>query len=359
MLTHGLEHTPVMEAEVVEFFSKIPPGLVVDATVGGGGHAAALLQALPTIRLLGLDRDPEAARVARERLASFGDRVVVRHACFDQLTELVVEELRRETADVLARQSAPGRTSNQSGGVDRDPECESDLRVSGVLFDLGVSSMQLDQPLRGFSYRSDGPLDMRMNPEDARTAADIVNAIDEGSLATLFAAHGEARYARRLAHAIVVNRPLITTAELAEVVCDAIPAVGRRRGHPAKRVFQALRVEVNRELSLLGPTLDQAIALLRSRGRCVVLSYHSGEDRIVKRHFATAASGGCQCPAWLPCDCDAVSPLRVLTRGAKLPSAVEVNDNSRAAGARLRAVERLEVPGSRPYDEHLANSVHR
>ena len=321
-LNQGFVHRPVMLDEVLELMSVVPPGLVVDATVGGGGHAEALLRRLPGVRVLGIDRDRAAVSAATDRLAAFGGRVMVRHARFDRLAEVATDEL---------------------GG---DPTG----RLSGVLFDLGVSSPQLDDPDRGFSYRHGAALDMRMDRDEQRTAADLIDSIGERDLADLLAEHGETRFARRIARAIVSRRPFSSTTDLADTVRDAVPAAARRRGHPAKRVFQALRVAVNEELDLLGPAIDEAVRLLVPGGRCVVLSYHSGEDRIVKRRFAAAASGGCTCPPGLPCVCGAAPTVRILTRGARLPSAAEVAGNPRAEAARLRAVERLAVgePGDLP-----------
>lgn len=313
-LNQGYVHRPVMEAEVVELMRPVPAGLVVDATVGGGGHAAALLRALPAARLLGLDRDEAAVRAAKQHLAVFAGRARVEHARFDRLAELVAA-------------AAPA-----GGGV------------SGVLFDLGVSSPQLDDPERGFSYRADAPLDMRMDRATGRTAADLVNELDERELEALFAEHGEERFARRIARSLVARRPISTTSQLAEAVAAAVPVAARRRGHPARRVFQALRVAVNEELELLGPAIDEALELLAPGGRCVVISYHSGEDRLVKDRFGTAARGGCVCPPGLPCVCGAVPTVRLLSRGARLPGAAEVARNPRAEAARLRAVERLARP---------------
>lgn len=305
-MSQVFEHEPVMADEIVALFGDVPPGLVVDATVGGGGHARALLGAHPQLRVLGLDRDLDALAAARSALGSFGERVRLEHARFDGLAELVDEPL------------------------------------SGVLFDLGVSSYQFDAADRGFSYRTDAPLDMRMDRSTGRTAADIVNETPEADLARLFAENGEGRFARRIAQRIVAARPITTTAQLATVVRDAIPAATRRTGgHPAKRVFQAVRIAVNDELAILPGTLDTAVDLLAPGGRCVVLSYHSGEDRIVKDRFRAAATGGCTCPPRLPCVCGAQPRVRLLTRGARTPSAAEVAANPRAGSARLRAVERL------------------
>ena len=221
----------------------------------------------------------------------------------------------------------------------------SDLAIdelSGALFDLGVSSPQLDEPDRGFSYRWDAPLDMRMDPDDPWSAADVVNGYPEAELTHLLAAYGDERYARRIAHAIVEARPIESTAELAGIVAGAIPAAARRRGgHPAKRTFQAIRIEVNRELDVLPGALDQAIEKTRPGGRVVTLAYHSGEDRIVKDRFRHAATGGCTCPPGLPCVCAAVATVRLIRSGAAKPTPIEVAANRRAASARLRAVEKL------------------
>jgi 16S rRNA (cytosine1402-N4)-methyltransferase len=298
-----------MVAEVVDVLRPVPAGVIVDATVGAGGHAAALLDALPQHTLIGLDRDDGALELAGEALAGFGDRVDLRRANFDEL-----------------------------GAVVQEP-------VAGVLFDLGVSSMQLDDAARGFSYRGDGPLDMRADRRQALTAADVVNGYDEADLARVLARHGEERFARRIAKAIVGARPVTTTGQLAELVRDAIPAPARRRGgHPAKRSFQALRIEVNGELVTLGAAVDSALDLLVAGGRCAVLAYHSGEDRIVKERFVAAETGGCICPPQLPCVCGAVPTVRLVWRGAHRPGPAELAANPRSESARLRAVEKLEVP---------------
>jgi 16S rRNA (cytosine1402-N4)-methyltransferase len=308
-----------MVAEVVEVLRTVPPGPVVDATVGAGGHAAALLDALGhggargEHILVGIDRDDTALAAAADRLAGFGDRVVLRRANFDALAD-VVRDL----------------------GYDA---------VSGVLLDLGVSSMQLDDPDRGFSYRGDGPLDMRADRRQGLTAADVVNGYDEADLRRLLAVHGEERFAGRIARAIVAARPLSTTGQLANVVRDAIPAPARRHGgHPAKRSFQAIRIEVNGELANLAATVDQAVDVLSPGGRVAVLAYHSGEDRIVKARLNDAVTGGCVCPPQLPCVCGAVPRARLLWRGAHRPGPAELAANPRSESARLRAAEKLEVP---------------
>jgi 16S rRNA (cytosine1402-N4)-methyltransferase len=299
-----------MVDELVEVFRPVPAGVLVDATVGGGGHARAVLDERPDLDLVGLDRDADALDAARVRLERFGDRVTLRHERFDHL---------RATIDEL--------------GIGR---------VSGVLFDLGVSSPQFDRVERGFSYRHDAPLDMRMDRRQRRTAAEVVNEYTEADLASVLARHGDERHAARIARAIVAARPITTTGELAEVVREAIPAPARRRGgHPAKRTFQALRIEVNDELDVLPGALDQAIDELAPSGRCAVLSYHSGEDRIVKERFTQAVTGGCTCPPKLPCACGAERRARWVHRGRK-PHADEVARNPRSSSARLRAVERLD-----------------
>lgn len=314
-------HRPVMVDDVVALFAPVPPGVVVDATVGGAGHAVALLDARPGLELLALDRDPSAVSAARRALERYGERATVVRARFSTL------------AEVLAAHEASGPLSRTAAG-----EAPS---ASGVLLDLGVSSPQLDRAERGFSYRNTGPLDMRMDPEDAMSAAELVNTMAEDDLARLLVEHGEARFARRIARHVVAARPLRTTAELADVVTTAIPAAARRRGHPARRVFQALRVRVNDELEELSAALEAAVEVLVPGGRCVAISYHSGEDRLVKAAFARAVTGGCVCPPGLPCTCGAEPLGRLVFRGARRPSPAEVADNPRAESARLRAFERL------------------
>ncbi|HLN43374.1 MAG TPA: 16S rRNA (cytosine(1402)-N(4))-methyltransferase RsmH [Acidimicrobiales bacterium] len=304
-------HEPVMVAEVVALFAPVPAGVVIDATVGGGGHAEALLVAHPHLRVLGLDRDPDAVAAATDRLAPFGGRATVRRARFDRLAEVA------------------GEMGMGSGSA------------SGVLFDLGVSSAQLDRPERGFSYRADAPLDMRMDRAEGPTAADLANTMSEVDLARLFAANGEGRFASRIARAVVAARPVTTTGALADVVRSALPAAVRRQGgHPARRVFQALRVAVNEELEVLADALPVALDLLAPGGRSVVISYHSGEDRIVKSAFRHAETGGCACPPGLPCTCGAVSSGKPVFRGTRRPTASEVARNRRAESALLRAFER-------------------
>ena len=317
-MNQAFPHEPVMAAEVVELLSQVPSGLVLDATLGGAGHARRLLEAHPGITLLGIDRDPIAVAAATGELAVFGQRAIIRRARFDSLGEVV-----HQVQDEL------GTPEDQRG-------------LTGVLFDLGVSSPQLDVAERGFSYRRDAPLDMRMDPTAGRTGADVVNGSDEDTLVELFADNGETRFARRIARAIIAARPIVTTGQLADVVREAIPAATRRTGgHPARRVFQAVRIAVNEELDQLRTGLDAALALLRPGGRCVVISYHSGEDRLVKATFVSATTDDCQCPPGLPCVCGADPQFRLVRRGSRKPSDEEVARNRRSEAARLRVVEHL------------------
>lgn len=313
--TPAFEHRPVMVTEIVDVFRTVPPGVVLDATLGAGGHSEALLDARADLRVLGLDRDPAALAAAAERLGRFGDRVATQRCRFDAL--------RNAMGEIAAE------------------------RLSGALFDLGVSSPQLDEPARGFSYRYDGPLDMRMDTEAPWSAADIVNGYDEDELARVIRAHGDERFAHRIARAIVAARPIESTVQLASIVTEAIPAAARRTGgHPAKRTFQAIRIEVNAELEALPDAIDDAIDALAPGGRIAVLSYHSGEDRIVKQRFRAAATGSCTCPPDLPCVCGAVQTVRLVRGVPKRPGAAELRDNPRAASARLRVAERLGEPSA-------------
>jgi 16S rRNA (cytosine1402-N4)-methyltransferase len=288
--------------------------VLVDATLGLAGHALAMLDAHPRLRLIGLDRDPDARAEAARRIEAAGhsDRVTLVPAVFDELP------------DVLARL-----------GV---------REVQGVLFDLGVSSLQLDRPGRGFSYSTDAPLDMRMDPSGPRTAADVVNTYPPKKLARVLRVYGEERFAARIASAIERERlrqPFTTTARLAELVRESIPAATRRTGgHPAKRTFQALRIEVNDELGVLERALPAAIEALAVGGRLVVITFHSLEDRIVKQTLAAEAVD--RTPPGLPVPLPQYGPvLRLLTRGGEAPSDTEVATNPRAASARVRAAERI------------------
>jgi 16S rRNA (cytosine1402-N4)-methyltransferase len=309
----GYQHEPVMVDEVVASLAPVPPGFVIDATLGGGGHASAVLESRGDLELLGIDRDRRALEAATVRLQPFAGRVVLRQARFSALAQVADEAL------------------------------PIGARVAAVVFDLGVSSPQLDVPERGFSYRQDAPLDMRMDQETGTSALELVNEASVEELARLFAQNGEGRLAARLARAIVAARPVATTGQLAEVVAAAVPQALRRRGHPARRVFQALRLAVNEELEELAAALRPAIELLDVGGRCLVIAYHSGEDRMVKSVFAEAATGGCTCPPGLPCVCGATPEFELVARGAKKARAEEVAQNSRAEAARLRVLQRIEI----------------
>ena len=315
LMTAPLPHVPVMLDRVVELLGDAPDGVIVDLTLGAAGHARAVLERRLAVhgraQLLGLDRDPHALELARARLADLGPGVEVElvHARFDQLEEVLDER-----------------------GI---PE------VAGVLLDLGISSMHVDRAERGFSYRHEGPLDMRMDPTEPTTAADLVNELDRAELARLLRRHGDERHADRIARAVVAARPLRTTTELAEVVKHAIPAAARRTGpHPATRTFQALRIAVNAELDVLESVLPVAVERLADGGVCVALAYHSLEDRLVKRAFAEAASG-CVCPPGLPvCACGRVPLVEHVVRRPERPGSDEATTNPRATAARLRAVRR-------------------
>ena len=303
-------HVPVMVSEIAEVFAAVGSGLVVDATLGGGGHAAALLDQDPDRTLLGIDRDPEAIAAARERLAPFGSRVIFCCERFDRLGEIIAA-------------------------------CDAGSPV-GVLFDFGVSSHQLDSAERGFSHRHDGPLDMRMDPQSSLDAATVVNSYEPERLRALLSRNAQERFANRIAAAIVEARPLHTTRHLADTVRAAVPAAARRgRRHPAMRTFAAIRIEVNDEINLIEPAIRAALGCLSPGGRIATLTYHSGEDSIVKVIMREAADGVCECPSTLPCICGAAPSIRLLRRKVSRPSAAEVERNPRAASALLRAAERL------------------
>jgi 16S rRNA (cytosine1402-N4)-methyltransferase len=310
-----VRHLPVMVDRCMELLRPHAGGVYVDATLGLGGHAERLLQhSAPSGRVIGLDRDPDALALARGRLAAAGERLLTVAASFADLAEVA--------ADL---------------GVER---------VDGVLYDLGVSSLQFDEAERGFSYRVDAPLDMRMDPTRGPTAADVLATYPRAELTRVFRDYGEERFAARIASFVDEARrraPVRTTGELVDLVKAAIPAAARRRGpHPARRVFQALRIEVNGELTALAESLPQAIDLLAPGGRVVALAYHSLEDRIVKRAFVAAATGREGSPHPLaPTIAPAPSRLTILTRRPERPGADEVAANPRAESAKLRAAEKL------------------
>jgi 16S rRNA (cytosine1402-N4)-methyltransferase len=305
-------HDPVMKHEIVDSFRSVPAGVIVDATLGGGGHSEAILDSRDDLSILGLDRDADALAAAIERLGRFGDRVMTHHCRFDELDQAMAAH-----------------------SIDE---------LSGALFDLGVSSPQLDRAERGFSYRNDGPLDMRMDADAPWSADDVVNGYPQQQLAHIIRKYGDERFASRIAKAIVVARPIESTTRLAEVITAAIPAAARRTGgHPAKRTFQAIRIEVNGELDALPDALDAALDVLVPGGRLAVLSYHSGEDRIVKDRIRQAETGGCECPPELPCVCGAVQTVRIVRGVAKRPTEDERSSNRRAASALFRLAEKIEA----------------
>jgi 16S rRNA (cytosine1402-N4)-methyltransferase len=311
-------HVPVLLDRVLALFAPAlagRPAVVVDATVGLGGHAEALLDAHPQLTLVGLDRDPGALARSQARLARHAARVHLVHAVYDRMPAVLTDL-----------------------GLDG---------VEGVLFDLGVSSMQLDVAERGFAYAQDAPLDMRMDQSGGRTAAEVVNGYPVAELARILREYGEERFALRIAQAIERARraaPLTSTGELAELVRSAIPAATRRHGgHPAKRTFQALRIEVNRELDALRAAVPAAVDALSVGGRIVALSYHSLEDRIVKQALAPLAVD--RTPLDLPVQLAERGPqLRLLTRGGEAADDAEIAANPRAASVRLRAAERIREP---------------
>ena len=311
-----LEHISVMRDTCVDLLtpainkSDIP--VVVDATLGLGGHSEALLESNPNLVLIGIDRDLDAIVKAKNRLAKFENRVKLNHAIFDEISEVV-----------------------NSFGFEK---------VDGILFDLGVSSMQLDQSDRGFSYSQDAPLDMRMDRSTGITASEIINTYAPGELVRILRTYGEEKFATRIVENIVKERakaPLNSTAQLADLVKESIPAATRRTGgNPAKRTFQALRIETNDELGAVNRAIPQALELLKVGGRLVVMSFQSLEDRIVKEIFAQATTSGT--PRDLPVDLpEFAAKFALVVRGSVLPSEAEIAANSRAQSVRLRAIERL------------------
>ena len=305
-------HETVLREETVHYLRAAQGGIFIDGTLGGGGHTQAILDAHPETRVIGIDRDPEALLASRQCLAPYGERVRLVHGSFADLPELVQPWV---------------------------PE-----GVDGVVLDIGVSSHQLDQPQRGFSYWHDAPLDMRMDPQQPQTAADIVNTASEEELSRILREFGEERWAARIASFIVRERqrePILTTGQLAQLVKDAIPAKSRRSGpHPARRTFQALRIAVNDELGNLERGLNGALKVLRSGGRLVVITFHSLEDALVKSFFRSQANP-CTCPPRLGCVCGKEPQLRIVTTKGVRPGPVELRRNPRARSATLRAAERV------------------
>ena len=309
----GPVHVPVMRDRVVALLAPAlaePGAVFVDATLGLGGHSAAVLDSIPTCRLVGLDRDTAALEIAGQLLAAWSDRVTLVHAVYDAMPSVLADR-----------------------GISA---------VQGILLDLGVSSMQLDESARGFAYSVDAPLDMRMDATSGLTAADVLNTYSVDDLTRILREYGEERFARRIAERIVAERPWTTSARLVEVVRESIPMKVQRTspGNPAKRTFQALRIEVNDELDVLERAIPAALDCLAVGGRMVVMSYQSLEDKIVKQTFAAGATSSA--PHGLPVVPDSMKPwLRLITRGAEKASETEISSNPRSQSVRVRAVERV------------------
>ncbi len=310
-------HQPVMLQRAIEVLGaslSAENAVLVDGTLGLGGHAEAFLKAFPKLILIGIDRDQNALRLAGERLQAFADRIHLVHATYGEIEEVI-----------------------ESLGFDS---------VQAVLLDLGVSSMQLDEAERGFAYSFDAPLDMRMDSSEKLTAADILNSYEERDLVRIFKEYGEERYSLAIAKEIVSQRkvaPFVTSARLAALIVKKVPFIpGKSTGHPAKRVFQALRIEVNGELDILRETIPAAVASLSVGGRILVMSYHSLEDRIVKQALMAAATSSA--PLDLPVELPEHAPiLRMLTRGVEAASEAEVLANPRAASVKVRAAEKIRM----------------
>jgi 16S rRNA (cytosine1402-N4)-methyltransferase len=304
-----MQHIPVLFHEVLDTLNLIPGGLYVDGTVGAGGHAQGILKAIsPDGKLLGLDRDPAALEIAESRLAEFGNRVVLIHSSYSGLKS---------------------HLNNLSWKA-----------VDGILLDLGLSSMQLDNPERGFSFRKAGPLDMRFDPSQPFSAADLVNESSKDDLADLIFRYGEERYSRKIAEAIIANRPLEDTQELADIIESAIRNTPSRI-HPATRTFQALRIAVNQELKALEAFLPTALESLNPGGRLAVIAFHSLEDRIVKQFFRKE-SRDCICPPKIPqCVCGHIKQLKEINRRPIRPEEKEILENPRARSAKLRVAEKI------------------
>ena len=306
-------HTSVLLFATVGSLNIIPGGCYVDGTLGGGGHAFEVCKRLGNGRLIGIDQDGDAIEAASKRLMAFQDKITIVRSNYRRIAQ-VLEEL----------------------GIEK---------VDGIYLDLGVSSWQLDQPERGFTYRADAPLDMRMDQRQSRTAADLVNSCSEEELTRIIRDYGEDRFARNIAKHIVRERekePIMTTGRLAEIIKGAIPAKVRATGgHPAKRTFQAIRIELNGELTVLEESIDTMIDLLNPGGRLSIITFHSLEDRIVKNRFRINEHP-CTCPPDFPvCVCGKKSKGRVVTRKPILPSEEEMRENSRSKSAKLRVFERI------------------
>lgn len=304
-------HIPVLFNETIEMLDCQPGDIIVDGTLGGGGHAQAILERiLPGGTLIGIDRDPDALEAARRRLCKYQDSLITIHDNFANI-ESILGQLGIEAID-------------------------------GMIMDLGVSSYQLDKGSRGFSYQSNAPLDMRMDPTQGLSAHDVVNKYDERRLTRIISQYGEERWAARIAKFIVDNRPIDTTEQLTQVIKAAIPAKARRQGpHPAKRTFQAIRIEVNKELEILEGAIESAVNKMKSGGRLCIITFHSLEDRIVKNTFKKLQNP-CTCPPDAPiCICGNQPLIKIVTRKPIIPSEREISENPRSRGAKLRACQKL------------------
>jgi 16S rRNA (cytosine1402-N4)-methyltransferase len=304
-----MQHIPVLYQAVIDLLKPVPGGLYLDGTLGAGGHArGVLIASSPDGKVVGMDRDPQALEMARENLAEFGERVIF------------IKDTYRNF---------------QSHLNNLNWQC-----VDGILLDLGISSMQLDKPERGFSFRADGPLDMRFDPEQALTAADLVNELSREELAEILFTYGEEKLARKIAEAIIANRPLVGTKDLAEIV-KKVARNPKSKIHPATRTFQALRIAVNQELDALEAFLPRALESLNTGGRLAIIAFHSLEDRIVKKFFRLE-SRDCICPPEVPiCVCGHKARLKELTRRPLRPEESEIDRNPRARSAKLRVAEKI------------------
>ena len=308
----NFSHRPVMLDECIDNLAIKPDGIYVDGTAGGGGHSFAIASRLTTGRLIAIDQDEAAIAAASARLAPLGERAVVVRSNFRQIAQ-VCEQL----------------------GV---------VGIDGLLLDLGVSSYQLDTPERGFSYQADAPLDMRMDKRNPLSAYEVVNTYPQEELRRILFEYGEERFAARIAARIVKERenaPIRTTYQLSELIKSAMPAAARDGGHPAKRSFQAIRIEVNGELDVIAPAIESAVARMNPGGRIAIITFHSLEDRIVKQTFAKLATG-CTCPKSLPvCVCGNKPKIRLVSKKPILPSECELAENPRSHSAKLRVAEKL------------------
>lgn len=347
---HG--HVPVMRERMAELLAPAVAasggtGILVDGTLGAGGHTEYFLQQFPQVRVIGVDRDPAALQSATQRLAPYADRFCAVQCRFDELADI----LSADTADTV---DVPASAAAYAGNAEILDDASAH-GVSGALFDLGVSSMQLDQLDRGFAYRADAPLDMRMDTTGPITAADILNTYSHGDLARVLKMYGDEKFAGKIASAVLRERdkqPFSTSQRLVDLLYNTIPAPARRSGgHPAKRTFQALRIEVNQELAAIDSALPMITGMLRDGGRAVFMSYQSLEDRLVKKHFRDISQS--TTPAGLPMDLPGTAAeFRVITRGAEQASEEEIAENPRAASVRVRAVEKLQ-------DQQTAGAVDR